>query len=319
MSVPAIEIEGLDHFYRTGFRLKRVQILHGLSLTVQPGEIYGFIGPNGAGKTTTIKILMGLVRPEKGRVQLFGVDAREVASRVQVGFLPERPYFYEYLTALEFLDFYGRLYKLDARTRRTRAEVLLERVSLGTHGHTPLRRFSKGMLQRVGIAQALIGDPQLVVLDEPMSGLDPLGRMLMRDLILELRTQGRTVFFSSHILSDVELICDRVGILVGGRRKDEGTLEELLAGRLRFIELVARPGPTGIEALLAELRPVAQEVSVNRERVLARLKDADAQQEAVRRLFALGGELESLSPRRESLEDLFMDELTDVRRTGVGG
>lgn len=317
--MPAIEIDALNHFYRTGFSLRRVQVLHGLSLTVQEGEIYGFIGPNGAGKTTTIKILMGLVRPVSGSVQIFGRDVRRVASRSQVGFLPERPYFYEYLTAGEFLDFYGRLYTLDAQTRRQRTEALLERVALQAHRDTPLRRFSKGMLQRVGIAQALIGDPKLVVLDEPMSGLDPLGRMLMRDLILELRTQGRTVFFSSHILSDVELICNRVGILVGGRRKDEGTVEQLLAGRLRSIELVARPGPGGLEPLEAALRPLAQELSVSQDRVLARLKDHETQREALRRLGSLQAELESLVPRRESLEDLFMDELTEVRRTGMGG
>lgn len=315
----AIDIQGLSKIWRVGFRLKPVQVVKEVSLSVREGEIYGFIGPNGAGKTTTIKILMGLAHATQGSIHIFGQDARLAKSREQVGFLPERPYFYEYLTAREFLDFYGQLFGLSKHDRTKRADALLERVALGPHRDTRLGRFSKGMLQRVGIAQALIHEPRLVVLDEPMSGLDPLGRMLMRDLILEQRSQGRTVFFSSHILSDVEVICDRVGILVGGRCKDEGTMEELLAGRLKHIELLARPAAGGTEALMTALKPLSLEVTLQRELVFARLKDEAAKQQAITLLVAQGASLESLNSRRESLEDLFLDELNEVRRTGMGG
>lgn len=315
----AIEIHGLSKIWRVGFRLKPVEVVKDVTLSVREGEIYGFIGPNGAGKTTTIKILMGLAHASKGSLRIFGADARLAKARQQVGFLPERPYFYEYLTAREFLDFYGQLFGLSKADRTKRADILLERVALGPHRDTRLGRFSKGMLQRVGIAQALIHEPRLVVLDEPMSGLDPLGRMLMRDLILEQRTQGRTVFFSSHILSDVEVICDRVGILVGGRCRDEGTLDELLAGRLKHIELLAKPQAGGMATLEAALKPLSLEVTVQRERVLARLKDDDCKAQALAILTAQGATLESLNARRESLEDLFLDELNEVRRTGLGG
>lgn len=315
----AIEIQGVEKVWRTGFRLRPVQTLFDLKLKVHPGEIYGFIGPNGAGKTTTIKILMGLAKPTRGRVLIFGRDAQEVAQKAQVGYLPERPYFYEYLTATEFLDFYGQLFKLPASVRKRRIDELLERVSLSPHRHTPLGRFSKGMLQRVGIAQALINDPALVVLDEPMSGLDPLGRMLMRDLILELRTRGKTVFFSTHILSDVELICDRVGIIVGGRRKEEGTLEELLHHRLKGIELVARVPESARERLEAGLRPLSRQLTWQKDRLLIDVADAEAQGRVMVLLQQTGAFLESVVPRRESLEELFTDELHEVKRTGQGG
>lgn len=315
----AIEIEHLSKTWRVGFGMRKVQVVKDVSLSVREGEIYGFIGPNGAGKTTSIKILMGLAYPTSGEVRIFGKNAQEVAQKQQVGFLPERPYFYEYLTAREFLDFYGQLFGLKAQERRARTEKLLERVSLGAHGNTPLGRFSKGMLQRVGIAQALINDPRLVVLDEPMSGLDPLGRMIMRDLILELKQQGKTVFFSSHILSDVELICDRVGILVGGRCKDEGTLDELLAGRLKCIELVVKPRLEGLESLKAALVPLAQEVVRQGDRLMVRVADEARKREVLGLLPGHNAELEGLQARRESLEDLFLDELSEVKRTGTGG
>jgi len=312
----AIQIENLSKHYRSGFRMRRFEAVRDLSLTVKEGEIYGFIGPNGAGKTTTIKILMGLANPTAGSVKIFGKSVLEVAHKANVGFLPERPYFYEYLTAAEFLDFYGQLFNLSAPVRKKRIDELLERVSLSIHRDTPLRKFSKGMLQRVGVAQALINDPKLVVLDEPMSGLDPLGRMLIRDLILGLRKQGKTVFFSSHILSDVELICDRVGIILGGRRKEEGTLDQLLGHKERLIEVIARPVPGGMERLVEALRPLALELSTQGDRLLARLKDEAGKQQSLRIVLEQGGDIESVTQRRESLEDLFLDELNAVKQTG---
>jgi ABC-2 type transport system ATP-binding protein len=260
---------------------------------------------------------MGLAYPTAGSVKIFGESALEVSHKAHVGFLPERPYFYEYLTALEFLDFYGQLFNIPAPVRRKRAGELLERVNLSAVRDTPLRKFSKGMLQRVGIAQALINDPRLVVLDEPMSGLDPLGRMLIRDIIVDLRRQGKTVFFSTHILSDVELICDRVGILVGGRRMGEGTLDELLARKTRFIEIVARPAAGGMERLEAALRPLSIELLRQGDQVLARVQHEVKKQDALRIVLEHGAEIESVVPRRESLEDLFMDELAAAKRAGA--
>ncbi len=229
--VPAIRTAQLGKIYRVGFFMRRVEGLRDLNLEVRPGEAFGFVGPNGAGKTTTIKILMGLHSATSGSAELFGVPVENSNARKRVGFLPERPYFYEHLTAREVLHFYGQLFEMDATFRTERVEMLLERVQLQRFADVTLAKYSKGMLQRVGLCQALLHDPDLIVLDEPMSGLDPVGRALVRDLILEQRKEGKTVFFSSHILSDVEAICDRVAILVGGELRECGELEEVVADR----------------------------------------------------------------------------------------
>ena len=226
-----ITTEGLTKEFRVGFRMKRVLALDGLNLRVEEGEIFGYIGPNGAGKTTTLKIMMGLIYPTSGNVQIFGRDIKDINIKMDIGFLPEAPYFYDYLTAGEFLDFYSQLFGLGKKERERRIEELLDMVDLRLVKDTQLRKFSRGMLQRIGIAQALINDPKLVILDEPMSALDPAGRTKIRDVILRLKDEGKTVFFSSHILSDVELICDRVGLLVNGKLKEIGKLEELLGER----------------------------------------------------------------------------------------
>jgi len=227
----AISTEKLGKIYRVGFFMRKVEGLRDLDLQVQPGEAFGFIGPNGAGKTTTIKILMGLQGATTGRAQIFGVDCSNAHARRRVGFLPERPFFYEHLTAREVLHFYGQLFEIPSKLRRDRVESLLERVQLTRFADVTLAKYSKGMLQRVGLCQALLHDPDLIVLDEPMSGLDPVGRALVRDLILEQREAGKTVFFSSHILSDVEAICDRVAILVGGQLRESGSLSDVIADR----------------------------------------------------------------------------------------
>lgn len=228
---PAISTKNLGKIYRVGFFMRQVEGLRDLSLEVGQGEAFGFIGPNGAGKTTTIKILMGLHRPTSGSASLFGVDVNESAARSRVGFLPERPYFYEHLSAREVLHFYGQLSGMESDMRADRIEMLLERVQLTRFADVSLAKYSKGMLQRVGLCQTLLHDPDLVVLDEPMSGLDPVGRALVRDLIIEQRDAGKTVFFSSHILSDVEAICDRVAILVAGELRESGPIDEVVADR----------------------------------------------------------------------------------------
>ena len=227
----AISTKNLGKIYRVGFFMRRVEGLRDLSLEVGQGEAFGFIGPNGAGKTTTIKILMGLHRSTSGSASLFGVDVSEPIARKRVGFLPERPYFYEHLSAREVLHFYGQLSEIGFDERTERIERLLERVQLTRFADVSLSKYSKGMLQRVGLCQTLLHDPDLIVLDEPMSGLDPVGRALVRDLIIEQREAGKTVFFSSHILSDVEAICDRVAIVVGGSLRECGPIEDVVADR----------------------------------------------------------------------------------------
>ena len=225
---PALEARGLGKVYRTGFLMRRIEALADLDLTVEPGEVFGFVGPNGAGKTTTIKIFAGLQRATSGEARIFGVGHRDPESRRRLGFLPERPYFYQHLSAREALRFYGELCEVPARQRERRAEELLERVDLVRFADVPLRKYSKGMLQRVGLCQALLHDPDLVILDEPMSGLDPMGRALVAELIREEQAAGKTVFFSSHILHDVEVLCDRVAILIKGRLRAVGPVRELI-------------------------------------------------------------------------------------------
>jgi ABC-2 type transport system ATP-binding protein len=286
-----IRAVGLKKRFRVGFFARRVDAVREVSFEVRRGEIFGFLGPNGAGKTTTIKMLMGLIYPTEGHAEILGQRVPSRRAKQHVGFLPESPYFYDYLTGQELLDLMGRLCGLDRTTRRRRAAELLERVGLGEVKDRPLRKYSKGMLQRVGLAQALVSDPKLVVLDEPMSGLDPIGRKEIRDLIVELQREGRTVLFSTHILSDVELLCDRVAIVVGGQLRDCGALDELLSPRLLHTEVVLEHGGAK-EAV--RLDPEA---------------DVDAE---LRAALEAGKHVVSVTPRRESIEDLFVREARAV-------
>src|SRR5690349_14649412 len=227
-----IEITNLTKDYEVGFwRKRKVRALDGLSLSIDGGQIFGFLGANGAGKTTTLKLLMRLIFPTGGSAQILGHDIRDVSMHQRIGYLPENPYFYDYLTAREFLDYCAQIFGYPAETRRKRAADLLARVKLDEkRWDTQLRKFSKGMLQRVGLAQSLVNDPEIVFLDEPMSGLDPVGRREVRDLIAELRDEGKTVFMCSHILSDIEVLCDRVAILNRGKLAHLGHLDELRRG-----------------------------------------------------------------------------------------
>ncbi|MBA3539328.1 MAG: ABC transporter ATP-binding protein, partial [Deltaproteobacteria bacterium] len=236
----AIEVADLRKTYRTPFRRRKVEALRGVTFAVPRGQIFGFGGPNGAGKTTTIRTLMGLIRPTSGHAKLLGHALPSRAARFRVGFLPESPYFYDYLTVPELLDLAGRLFGIPAAVRRKRADELIERVGLGRARTQNLKKFSKGMLQRAGLAQALMNDPELVVLDEPMSGLDPIGRKEIRDLILELRDQGKTVFFSTHILSDVEAITDQVAIVARGQLVAQGSPAELVKRAVLGVDVIVR-------------------------------------------------------------------------------
>jgi ABC-2 type transport system ATP-binding protein len=287
-SAPAIRVEDLRKTFAFGFLRRKVQAVRGVSFAVQPGEIFGFVGPNGAGKTTTIKMLMGLIFPSAGSCEVLGRRVPDVNAKRRVGFLPETPYFYEHLSGRELIDFAGRLFDLPADVRRKRGDELLDEVGLGGAASRPLRKYSKGMLQRLGLAQALINDPELVVLDEPMSGLDPIGRKEIRDLIAGLKARGKTVFFSTHILSDVELLCDRCAIIVGGTIRDVGPLEKLLSPKLLHTEVVVeRDG-----------RPEER-----------RLAPGDGLDAYLQSAIASGAKVVSVTPMREHLEDLFVREV----------
>jgi len=282
--------------------------LDGLSLTVGRGEIFGFLGPNGAGKTTTLKILMGLVRATSGTAQLLGQPAGDVATRRRIGFLPESPYFYDYLTAEEFLGFYGRLAGLNHAALALRVAELLELVGLVEARTRQLRKFSKGMLQRIGLAQALVHDPELIILDEPMTGLDPIGRKQVRDLILSLRDCGKTVFFSTHILHDVEMICDRVGIVMKGRLVASGRVDELVRQDLtQSVEVVCQQLKVEGNAFIHSL---ATRVLQQGQQCLIVLPTPDAVDALVGEIRRQGGRLLSVTPHKASLEDLFFQEAT---------
>jgi len=307
-----IVCEQLTKQFTVGLRQRTVTALQGLDLEVNAGEIFGFLGPNGAGKTTTMKILMGLIYPTSGQARLFGKPLGDVNVKQRIGFLPESPYFYDYLTADEFLLFYGQLFGMPRAELTHRIDELLSLVGLAKSRSMRLRRFSKGMLQRVGLAQALINDPQLVILDEPMSGLDPIGRKEVRDLILHLKESGKTVFFSSHILSDVETICNRVGILVRGRLRDVGSVEELL-GRygVKTVEIITE-GLTGPPA--ERLRVMAAKTVVTGPRTWFLFDSEALVDEAVALIVNSGGRLVSLVRQKGSLEDLFVKEVAQSDR-----
>ncbi len=302
----AIEIDNLTKDYETGFwRKRKVRALDGLTLRVESGQIFGFLGANGAGKTTTLKLLMRLIFPTAGAARILGQDISDIRMHARIGYLPENPYFYDYLTPLEFLDYCGELFGLETKVRAQRAPELLTRVGLDTKGwKRQLRKLSKGMLQRVGLAQALVNDPEIVFLDEPMSGLDPVGRREVRDLIASLRNEGKTVFMCSHILSDIEVLCDSIAIVKNGRLARAGSLDELRASETNLIEIVG----TGADQdnLKQSLAPGAQLIahaSGFRIRV-ADEKDVDA---AIAALRKANGKLVSVQPVRQSLEDLFVE------------
>lgn len=297
---PAVEVRGLCKTFKGHLSIGRFKALDGVDLAVQPGVIYGFLGPNGAGKTTTLKILNGLLAPDAGEARLLGRPAADPEVRSEVGFLPEAPYFYDYLTGAELLRFFGRLFGLGSARLDERVPRLLDTVGLGGKGDVQLRKYSKGMLQRIGLAQALLNDPALVILDEPMSGLDPIGRREIRDLILSLRAGGKTVFFSSHILADAEMICDEVAILVRGKVVQQGSLEKLLGEEVQFWD-------AGVRGWAEVPAPYADKVLVRHgDTVLLRVRDEGELQRLLDAARACGASILSVAPHKASLEDLFL-------------
>jgi ABC-2 type transport system ATP-binding protein len=303
-AVPVLAFEKLTKEFRLGLRLTRVQAVRSVDLTVNQGEIFGYLGPNGAGKTTSMKMAMGLIRPTSGRALLFGESVERPSVRRRIGYLPEQPYFYDYLTGFEILDFYGQLYEMPKKKRHERVDALLTMVGLDHARDRTLRRFSKGMLQRIGIAQAILNDPDLVVLDEPMSGLDPMGRKEVRDIILQLKAEGKTVFFSSHILHDIETICDRVAIIVRGRIERLGSLGELLTANSGTVEVIATDASPELLARL-ETDGITPEAASHGHRWVV---DEARLDPMLRALLDGGARITHVEPMRESLEDLFVRE-----------
>lgn len=306
-----VKIQNLTKDYEIGFwRKKKVRALDDLSLVVEQGEIFGFLGANGAGKTTTIKLLMRLMFPSSGKAQILGRDISDVQMHARIGYLPENPYFYDYLTARELMNYFAALFGIRGAERKQRVEMLLNRVGLEEAAwNKQLRKFSKGMLQRVGLAQALINDPEIVFLDEPMSGLDPVGRREVRELIAELHSKGTTVFMSTHILSDIEALCERVAILRKGKLAAIGKLDELLSesgeNQVFEINLTALTA----EALASELRDVpGATVQATANGVHVRVDDEQLIESILQINRRLGGKLISVQPVRQSLEELFVKE-----------
>jgi ABC-2 type transport system ATP-binding protein len=299
----AIRIEELTKEYAIGFWRKRpYRALDRLSLEIEPGEVFGFLGPNGAGKTTTLKLLMQLIFPSSGRAEILGKPVGHVATRQRIGYLPENPYFYDNLTAEELLSYFAELFGYQAEERRRRVTALLDRVGIGAERRLQLRKFSKGMVQRVGLAQALLNDPEVVFLDEPMSGLDPLGRRDVRSLILQLRDQGRTIFFSSHILADAEALCGRVAVVAGGRLAAAGRLTDMLAFEVRGWELV-----------MADVKPeVRRTTEISAGRYAFELPVERPPERLLTDLTATGARLVSLNPVRDTLEDFFVRRVADA-------
>ncbi len=298
---PVIRLTGITKSFRGHLGIGRTFAVSGLSLEVNRGEVFGLLGPNGAGKTTTLKMMLGLLRPSAGEVTLLGGPPSNPASRARVGYLPENPYFYDYLTAGEFLDFYGRLQGLKGESRRRRTGTAMKLVGLEGRERTALRKFSKGMIQRVALAQAIQHDPEVIILDEPMSGLDPIGRREVRDLILSLKASGRTIFFSSHILQDAEMVCDRVAIIKDGKLRSVGRLEDMVTEGARWFEVTVR-------GRLPESKEF-QPLSASGEESLIRVENVDELAALLSAIHGSGGQVLSIWPRRETLEDMFLREI----------
>ena len=310
----AIRTDSLTKHYTVGFWRPRPYLaLESLTLSVGQGEVFGFLGPNGAGKTTTLKLLMQLIYPTSGSAQILGLPVGSADVKRRIGYLPENPYFYDHLTAEELLEYFGSLFGYDAADRRKRATRLLDEVGIGAERRLQLRKFSKGMLQRVGIAQALLNEPELVFFDEPMSGLDPLGRREIRQLILRLRDRGCTVFFSSHVLADAEALCSRVAIVAKGRLVAEGPLNQILAFKVHGWELVMSHVPTtAIECALKEGR-ITKALPLGEDRYALDLPLETVPDKLMADLTNAGARLVSLNPLRETLEDFFVRQVAGAK------
>jgi ABC-2 type transport system ATP-binding protein len=297
----AIEIENLTKDYPFGFlHLKKKRSLEGLTMQVEDGEVFGFLGPNGAGKSTTIKLLVGLIFPDAGSARILGKPTTDIEMHRDIGYLPEQPYFYDYLTAAEVLDYFARFHDLTAADRSERVARMLKKVGLETARKIQLRKYSKGMLQRVGLAQAILHDPKVVILDEPMSGLDPIGRREVRDIILELKRDGKTVLFSTHILSDAEMLCDRVGVIVGGKLRGVGAPGEIVGMKAQGMEILFELPSGG-----ANPGPVIAKSTKTGDRYRMQVSEEELYP-ALQQLHGAGAKILSVAQVKASLEEYFM-------------
>ena len=300
-----LELKDVSKTYSSGFIPKKVTALDSLSLNIRPGEVYAFLGPNGAGKTTAIKIILGIIFADSGSVRIDGIDFTQKAARQKIGYLPDQPFFYDDLSALEYLQFAGQLYGLSKKEIKLRSDDLITKVGLKGHEKRRLRTYSRGMLQRLGMAQALVHDPDLLIFDEPMTGLDPIGRKEFRDLILSLKEQGKTIFFSSHILADAEMISDRVGILFNGRLVREMELFELQTEKNQGLEVTFQ----FFSDLEVDTTKAPLEIDLFDQSGVIHLKDQKSVFDAVRWVEESGGTILSVSPKRKTLEDIFLEEM----------
>jgi ABC-2 type transport system ATP-binding protein len=312
MTVPAIEIEKLTKEYPYGFlNLKKKTSLEGLTMEVENGEVFGFLGPNGAGKSTTIKLLMNLIFPTSGSARLLGKPTTDVQMHRDIGYLPEQPYFYDYLTAAEVLDYFAKFFDLAPGDRKERVARMLKKVGLETAGKIQLRKYSKGMLQRVGLAQAILHDPKLIILDEPMSGLDPVGRREVRDIILELKNAGKTILFSTHILPDAEMLCDRVGVIVNGKLQGIGAPGEIVGIQGHDMEILF--ALSGAAQNIAPLLDKATRIGKR-----YRLQVAEGElYAALEQLRNAGAKILTVSQVKPSLEEYFMHLVAADRAQGA--
>jgi ABC-2 type transport system ATP-binding protein len=303
----SIEIENLTKDYPYGFlHLKRKRSLEGLTMQVEDGEVFGFLGPNGAGKSTTIKLLVGLIFPDAGTASILGKPITDIEMHRDIGYLPEQPYFYDYLTAAEVLDYFARFHDLKATDRSERVTRMLKKVGLETAGKIQLRKYSKGMLQRVGLAQAILHDPKVVILDEPMSGLDPIGRREVRDIILELKREGKTVLFSTHILSDAEMLCDRVGVIVGGKLRGVGAPGEIVGMKTQGMEILFElPASAATSAAPGNAAGILAKAAKTGDRYRLQVTEEELYA-ALEQLRSAGAKLLSVSQVKATLEEYFM-------------
>jgi len=299
----AIEIIGLKKTFTSNFSLKKYDVLKGINISVEKGEIYGFLGPNGAGKTTTIKCMLGLISFDSGESFIYDKNSRSLESRKKIGFLPEHPYFYDYLTAKELLCFSGMLFSIPVKKVKNKAKDLLELVGLEGKEDLKLKKFSKGMIQRLGFAQALINDPEIVILDEPFSGVDPIGRKELRDLIISLKKSGKTLFFSSHILQDMEMIVDTVGIILEGKIIKQGKLYDLISHSVQYYEVVFK----NVDESLLRSNNIGFELKDNN--YITKLKDFEKLNHIIEFVIMNHGKIVSVIPIKMSLEDIFLREI----------
>ncbi len=296
-----LEVTELHKSFKTGFIPRENKILKGITFSVEEGEIFGYLGPNGAGKTMTLKCILGLIFPAQGEIKLFNLPHLSLKAKAKIGFLPENPYFYDYLTATEFLRFYGQLLGLNKNTREKKIAHLLKLVGLDQAENLQLRKFSRGMLQRIGLAQALINDPSLIFLDEPLGGLDPIGRKEIRDIILRLKEEGKTVFLCSHILQDIEMICDRVAIIIQGSLINQGKLQDLVSEKILFTEIIL----SGVEP--GFLEKYGECVATDGGRTLIKVYQDEKVNQVIDTVRSQKAKIHSLIPRTATLEDLFID------------